>query len=156
MPVKLHPAVSPDIQPHICFEQLLHLISALGLVTFAVLALLVYRKRYVTKVSQPRLSLCEHAKGLGKCQVPSLIDATSEQLIAGLSQGCFTSKDLINVSHHELLDTFADFPINYEKAYLGRIIEVNSSLHAVAEANPDAWSIAAELDFERAHGRTRG
>lgn len=37
-----------------------------------------------------------------KCQVPSLIDATSDELLSGLEQERFTSLDLVNVSssHH--------------------------------------------------------
>jgi amidase len=42
------------------------------------------------------------------------------------------------------------------QAYVGRIIEVNKTLHMVAEINPDAWSIAKELDEERACGKSRG
>lgn len=33
-----------------------------------------------------------------KCQVPSLIDATSDELLSGLEQESFTSLDLVNVS----------------------------------------------------------
>lgn len=33
-----------------------------------------------------------------KCQVPSLIDATSDELLSGLEQELFTSLDLVNVS----------------------------------------------------------
>lgn len=33
-----------------------------------------------------------------KCQVPSLIDATSDELLSGLEQERFTSLDLVNVS----------------------------------------------------------
>lgn len=43
-----------------------------------------------------------------------------------------------------------------EKAYLGRTNDVNPFLRVVMEVNPDAWSIAAELDMERAQGRLRG
>jgi amidase len=42
------------------------------------------------------------------------------------------------------------------QAYVGRIIEVNKTLHMVAEINPDAWTIAKELDEERACGKSRG
>lgn len=35
-------------------------------------------------------------------------------------------------------------------------MEVNSTLHMVIELNPDALSIAAQLDAERANGTTRG
>lgn len=68
---------------------------------------------------------------------PNLIDATTEELETGLERGLFTSCDLA-------------------KAYIARIQEVNSTLHVVTEINPDALSIAAELDAERANGTTRG
>jgi amidase len=41
------------------------------------------------------------------------------------------------------------------KAYIMRIEEVNSILHAVTEINPDALLIAAALDAERANGTVR-
>ncbi|KAL8717261.1 MAG: hypothetical protein Q9225_005481 [Loekoesia sp. 1 TL-2023] len=68
---------------------------------------------------------------------PLLIDVTTEELETGLEQGIFTSVDLVN-------------------AYTARILEVNSTLNVVTEINPDALSIAAELDAERANGTTRG
>lgn len=68
---------------------------------------------------------------------PALIDATTESLETGLESGLFTSVDLVN-------------------AYIARILEVNATLHCVTELNPDALSIAAELDAERANGTTRG
>ena len=42
------------------------------------------------------------------------------------------------------------------QAYVARINEVNSTLHAVTEINPDALEIAASLDNERASGNVRG
>ncbi|KAL8994009.1 MAG: hypothetical protein Q9169_005908 [Polycauliona sp. 2 TL-2023] len=68
---------------------------------------------------------------------PTLINATTKELETGLEQGLFTSCDLV-------------------KAYVARIAEVNSTLRAVTETNPDALSIAAQLDAERANGTTRG
>ena len=68
---------------------------------------------------------------------PLLIDVTTEELETGLEQGFFTSVDLVNT-------------------YIARILEVNSTLNVVTELNPDALSIAAELDAERANGTTRG
>lgn len=35
-------------------------------------------------------------------QIPSLLDATADQLITGLEREWFTSSDLINVSHVEI------------------------------------------------------
>ncbi|OCL09890.1 amidase [Glonium stellatum] len=68
---------------------------------------------------------------------PDLIEATTEDLIAGLESRLFTSEDLVN-------------------AYVARINEMNSTLHMVTELNPDALSIAAGLDAERANGTVRG
>lgn len=42
------------------------------------------------------------------------------------------------------------------KAYISRILEVNSTLNVVTELNPDAQAIAAELDLERENGTSRG
>ncbi|KAK4208622.1 putative amidase [Rhypophila decipiens] len=69
--------------------------------------------------------------------LPSLLDATIDDLRAGLEDGDFTSVELVT-------------------AYIARITEVNPVLHAVTEINPDALEIAAELDEERAQGKCRG
>ncbi|RDW58725.1 hypothetical protein BP6252_13201 [Coleophoma cylindrospora] len=61
---------------------------------------------------------------------PELSEADLSELQEGLQQGQFTSVDLV-------------------KAYLARIQEVNTALHAVAETNPDALTIAQTLDEER-------
>ena len=68
---------------------------------------------------------------------PSLLDATTEDLIVALESGLFTSVDLVN-------------------AYIARINEVNATLHAVTQLNPDVLTIAGQLDAERANGTTRG
>ncbi|WQF90110.1 Putative amidase signature domain-containing protein [Colletotrichum destructivum] len=68
---------------------------------------------------------------------PSLIDVTIDELAEGLENGLFTSVDLVN-------------------AYLGRIAQVNSTLNVVTEVNPDALSIAADLDASRANGTIKG
>lgn len=44
----------------------------------------------------------------------------------------------------------------YLQAYVGRIMQMNETLHMVAELNPDALAIAKELDEERACGKLRG
>lgn len=62
--------------------------------------------------------------------LPLLLDATLDELRAGLEAGTFTSVDLT-------------------KAYIARIEEVNDQLHAVTEVNPHALQIAAALDYER-------
>lgn len=64
---------------------------------------------------------------------PPLLDATLEDLREGLDNGLFTSTDLV-------------------KAYLARIQEVNPTLKAVLELNPDALAIAAEADAARRRG----
>jgi amidase len=69
--------------------------------------------------------------------LPDLLYATINDLQSGLAAGTFTSVDLVN-------------------AYVARINEVNPVLHAVIEINPDALTIAASLDAERADGSTRG
>ncbi|KAM3443350.1 hypothetical protein MY4824_000653 [Beauveria thailandica] len=63
-------------------------------------------------------------------QIPLLLDATLDELRAGLDAGRFTSVELT-------------------KAYIARINEVNEDLHAVTEINPEALDIAAELDRVR-------
>lgn len=68
---------------------------------------------------------------------PPLIEATTEDLIRGLESGLFTSQDLV-------------------KTYIARIMEVNSTLHMVTQLNPDALSIAATLDSQRAAGNVSG
>ncbi|KAI0161864.1 amidase [Hypoxylon sp. FL1284] len=64
-------------------------------------------------------------------EFPSLVDVTIDDLSSGLEGGLFTSVDLVN-------------------AYVARIMEVNDTLHAVTELNPDALDIAADLDAKRA------
>ncbi|KAL1953717.1 hypothetical protein VTO42DRAFT_2352 [Malbranchea cinnamomea] len=71
------------------------------------------------------------------CRYPSLTDANADQLQCGLQRGCFSSLDLVN-------------------AYIQRIAEVNSTLHVVAELNPDARATAKILDQERKKGKARG
>ncbi|KAK5119442.1 hypothetical protein LTR85_007542 [Meristemomyces frigidus] len=66
-----------------------------------------------------------------------MIDVTLEDLEYGLETGLFTSVDLV-------------------KTYMDRILEVNGTLHMVTELNPDALSIAAELDEQRAAGNVTG
>ena len=68
---------------------------------------------------------------------PSLIEVDLEDLVDGLESGLFTSVDLV-------------------RAYSARILEVNSTLHMVTELNPDALSIAADLDGMRANGTVLG
>ena len=64
---------------------------------------------------------------------PQLLDATLDDLRRGLDSGLFTSVDLV-------------------KAYLARIDEVNPTLRAVLELNPDALALAATADEERRRG----
>ncbi|KAG6025179.1 hypothetical protein E4U41_001593 [Claviceps citrina] len=67
---------------------------------------------------------------------PSLLDATLEELRHGLDSDLFTSVDLT-------------------KAYIARIREVSDDLRPVNEINPDALSIAAEMDSERRENKRR-
>ncbi|OHW97732.1 amidase [Colletotrichum incanum] len=77
---------------------------------------------------------CLSVKGV---PFPSLMDVTIDELAEGLENGLFTSVELVN-------------------AYLGRISQVNSTLSVVAEVNPDALSIAADLDASRSKGIIKG
>ncbi|KAI2477426.1 Glutamyl-tRNA amidotransferase protein [Pyrenophora tritici-repentis] len=91
---------------------------------------------FLTKVFAafvPLVSVYAHPQ----TKFPLLLDATADDLVAGLHAGDFTSVDLV-------------------KAYIGRIMEVNQTLHMVIEINPDALSIAKTLDEERASGKIRG
>lgn len=77
------------------------------------------------------------APGIPVNTFPALLDATLEDLVSGLESGAFDSVDLV-------------------AAYTARIGEVNDTLHAVTELNPDAAAIAAEADEQRARGEVRG
>lgn len=68
---------------------------------------------------------------------PLLLEATLEDLTAGLESNLFTSVDLV-------------------KAYSLRILEVNSTLHVVTELNPDALGIATHADELRRNGTILG
>jgi len=59
------------------------------------------------------------------------------ELAAGLEAGRWTSAELV-------------------EAYVAEIGRVDGTTNAIAELNPDAASIAADLDLERAAGRVRG
>ncbi|KAL6716356.1 hypothetical protein ACLMJK_005922 [Lecanora helva] len=83
------------------------------------------------QIANPKSTL-ETASGY-----PALIEITLEELDTGLETGLFTSVDLVN-------------------AYIARIKEANVTLNCVTEINPDAASIAAQLDAERANGTVRG
>ncbi|TKA81059.1 hypothetical protein B0A49_00679 [Cryomyces minteri] len=84
--------------------------------------------------ADPESEVVEKIKGE---QFPALIDVTTEDLVYGLETGLFTSVDLIT-------------------AYIARINEVNATNHAVAEINPDALAIAAQMDAMRANGTVLG
>ena len=65
------------------------------------------------------------------------IEATIPQLQAAMASGEISSKDLV-------------------KGYLDRIQSLNPLLHSVIETNPNAVSIAQQLDNERRRGQVRG
>jgi len=65
------------------------------------------------------------------------VEATIPQLQAAMRNGQLTSKDLV-------------------LGYLNRIQQLNPTLHAVIETNPNAVSIATALDNERRSGHVRG
>jgi amidase len=87
--------------------------------------------------------------------IPSLAEATTEELAAGLDAKLFTSVDLVNVGI-PILYMLRTANMCHCKAYIERVLEVNSTLHAVVELNPDAVAIAEALDEERACGKLRG
>jgi amidase len=65
------------------------------------------------------------------------IEATIPELQTAMASGQLTSKDLV-------------------KGYLRRIASLNPLLHSVIETNPNAVSIAQQLDNERRRGTVRG
>src|SRR5436309_446168 len=65
------------------------------------------------------------------------VEATIPQLQAAMTNGQLTSKDLV-------------------QGYLSRIAQLNPTLHAVIETNPNAVSIATSLDNERRAGHVHG
>ena len=84
-----------------------------------------------------RAQLCPPDQACNGTSFPALINVTLDDLQAGLAQELFTSVDLVNV-------------------YVDRIHEANGTLSMVTEINPDAVSIAQELDQERKDGKSRG
>lgn len=85
--------------------------------------------------------------------LPSLAEATTEELAAGLMARQFTSVDLVHVCIAiHLLQSI----LTMLQAYIARIMEANVTLNVVTEVNPDAVAIAKELDCERASGKLRG
>ncbi|EPS41370.1 hypothetical protein H072_4730 [Dactylellina haptotyla CBS 200.50] len=99
-------------------------------VSFAVLALQALSVNAMPAASR-------HVCKISLSEIPDLIDITIDDITTYLYDGCFTSYQLT-------------------QAYIARINEVNSTLHAVLELNPDALSIAASLDAERTKGKIRG
>lgn len=72
-----------------------------------------------------------------RADVPSLFDMTLVEVNEGLERGTFTSVHLV-------------------KAYMARVKEVDEFFHAVIEINPEALTIARELDDERRSSGQRG
>ena len=99
---------------------------------------------------------CANETTINGQSFPSLIDVTLEDLVGGLEQGLFSSVDLVNVRIGPSFPSIYGWTNTSFKAYVARIQEVNDTLHMVTELNPDAVSIAAELDAERASGQNRG
>jgi amidase len=73
---------------------------------------------------------------LGGSNFP-FVEATISQLQTAMTSGQLTSKDLV-------------------MGYLNRIQQLNPTLHAVIETNPNAVAIASSLDNERKAGHVRG
>lgn len=97
---------------------------------------LIYFLRVLATFAPIALVVCS-PYGKPHPKLPSLAEATVEELAAGLKAKLFTSVDLV-------------------EAYVARILEVNATLHVVSEINPDAWAIARQLDRERERGKLRG
>jgi amidase len=70
-------------------------------------------------------------------ELPGLLHITLDEVAEGLSNGIFTSVDLVN-------------------AYIARIEESNEKFRSVLKINPDALSVAALLDEERRRSGRRG
>ena len=70
-------------------------------------------------------------------EVITFAEMRLSELAAGLEAGRWTSAELV-------------------EAYVAEIGRVDGTTNAIAELNPDAASIAADLDLERAAGRVRG
>jgi amidase len=85
--------------------------------------------------------------------LPLLLNATTEELAAGLQSKSFRSVDLVQVNFTQWRVKIACLLL---QAYIERIQEVNSILNVVTEINPDALKIARQLDKERARGKLRG
>jgi amidase len=75
-------------------------------------------------------------RAIGGSNFP-FVEATIPQLQAAMTNGQLTSKDLV-------------------LGYLNRIQQLNPTLHAVIETNPNAVAIASSLDNERKAGHVRG
>ncbi|KAL1979709.1 hypothetical protein VTN96DRAFT_5269 [Rasamsonia emersonii] len=94
------------------------------------------------------------------CTYPDLISATADELESGLKGGCFSSVDLVNVCTYIFrLRKQSQQQCRLSRsaqAYIARIQEVNSTVHAVTELNPQAVEIAEQLDQERKNGSLRG
>lgn len=94
------------------------------------------------------------------CTYPDLISATADELEAGLKGGCFSSVDLVNVCTYIFRLRKQSQQLcrlsRSAQAYIARIQEVNSTVHAVTELNPQAVEIAEQLDQERKNGSLRG
>lgn len=86
---------------------------------------------------------------------PSLLNATLDQLVEGLKNNHFTSVQLTKVSFLDYSNKQSVL-LTHVQAYLTRIDQVNETVHAVVETNPDALAIAKALDDERASGTIRG
>lgn len=110
------------------------------MVSFYLMGLCALQWLLLTPLAESRNVVVRNGAATSRSQsytIPSLLDATIDELAEGLDSGAFTSVDLVT-------------------AYLARIMEVNSTLHVVTEVNPDAIAIASQLDSERANGTSRG
>ena len=129
--VALATFATTSVVAYCAFETMRNPVSTARLVACAALTAVCFNQ-----VSQAQ-SCYNASTAINGKYFPPLIEATAEDLIAGLESGLFTSVDLVN-------------------AYVERIMQVNSTLHMVTQLNPDALSIAATADSLRANGTILG
>ncbi|KAF2691581.1 amidase signature enzyme [Lentithecium fluviatile CBS 122367] len=107
---------------------------------FPIIASVLFLTNYILAATLTMI-ICRRIRSLFACtrtpKIPSLLNVTLSELAEGLERGHFTSVDLV-------------------KAYLLRIKEVDHEFHSIIETNPDALSIAHELDGERQTTGSRG
>lgn len=106
--------------------------------------------------AQYHLESCPSTVSIKGQPFPKLIEATLEELQIGLESGLFTVSQSFSCLNLPTVLTYSIQSVDLVNAYLGRIGEMNGTLHMVTEVNPDALAIAADLDAARAAGNVTG